>query len=495
MIVNSNEAEVERHYKFGRTLGQGTFATVKMATCLSDNTKWAVKIIKRSALTSEDEESLKMEIQILQLTNHPNIVSVKEVFYCKNYVYLVMDLMTGGELFDRIVTKDHYSEQEAKLALSQIVMAVKYCHEKNIVHRDLKPENILYQSTEENSALKLADFGLATLLRPNQLMNVACGTPGYVAPEILKGIAYGKEVDMWSVGVILYILLCGFPPFYDDNNKKLFAQIVNANYSFPDPYWTNISATAKDLVRKLLVVDPRQRLSALQVLAHPWMFEDGSGSSLDHFRPNLKSYNARRRFRSAIRAVQITQLLRKKAGVAAPASILEAVEQQDNAMRSKSIDNSEIKDPNQQAGVTESTSGSHRQAGTGPPGNKMEIIPEVAGEAVGASSACLNIEGVAKEGSTTGTATTTPTTITASTLASAAVPTAPAVAVASTTAAATVAPIVTPAPIVTVPGKSSAPGDPVSTGSGALKLNNNGASQSSTPTASVRSKGGAVKSH
>ena len=137
---NNNEKivideEVERKYKFGRTLGQGTFATVKMATSLSDGSKWAVKIIKRSALSSEDEESLKTEIQILQLTKHPNIVTVKEVFYCKHYVYLVMELMTGGELFDRIVSKDHYSEQETKMALAQIVVAIKYCHERSIVHR------------------------------------------------------------------------------------------------------------------------------------------------------------------------------------------------------------------------------------------------------------------------------------------------------------------------------------------------------------------------
>lgn len=133
--MHTQDGEIEKAYKFGRTLGQGTFATVKLATCIKDNSKWAVKVIKRSALTSEDEESLKMEIQILQLTNHPNIVSVKEVFYCKNYVYLVMDLMTGGELFDRIVSKDHYSENEAKQALCQITTAIKYCHEKNIVHR------------------------------------------------------------------------------------------------------------------------------------------------------------------------------------------------------------------------------------------------------------------------------------------------------------------------------------------------------------------------
>jgi calcium/calmodulin-dependent protein kinase I len=132
---STKEGEIERRYKFGRTLGSGTFATVKQATCLKDSTKWAVKVIKRSALTSEDEESLKMEIQILQLTSHPNIVSVKEVFYCKNYVYLVMDLMTGGELFDRIVNKDHYSENEAKQALKEIAIAIEYCHNKNIVHR------------------------------------------------------------------------------------------------------------------------------------------------------------------------------------------------------------------------------------------------------------------------------------------------------------------------------------------------------------------------
>lgn len=224
-----------------------------------------------------------------------------------------MDLMTGGELFDRIVSKDHYNEQEAKETLKQIVVAIKYCHENNIVHRDLKPENILYQSPNDDSIIKIADFGLATMLKSNQLLTVACGTPGYVAPEVLKGLAYGKEVDMWSIGVILYILLCGFPPFYDDNNKKLFLQISNANYCFPDPYWTNVSNSAKDLIRNLLVVDPTKRLTPDQVLQHPWMFEDGSTSNLDHFKANLKSYNARRRFRGAIRAVQLTQLLKKMA--------------------------------------------------------------------------------------------------------------------------------------------------------------------------------------
>lgn len=322
------DSDVTKRYKMGRTLGQGTFATVKMATCIADRTKWAVKIIKRSALTSEDEESLKMEIQILQLTNHENIVSVKEVFYCKNYVYLVMDLMTGGELFDRIVNKDHYTEKEAKTALREIVTAIKYCHDQNIVHRDLKPENILYEKPEDDSRLKLADFGLATLLAPAQLMNVACGTPGYVAPEILRGASYGKQVDIWSIGVILYILLCGFPPFYDDNNKKLFTLIVHANYSFPDPYWTKVSEGAKDLVRRLLVVDANERLTADQILQHPWLTSsgDGDGEELIHFQANLKAYNARRRFRSAIRAVQLTSMIKGKKFGGKKQSLLEIVQ-------------------------------------------------------------------------------------------------------------------------------------------------------------------------
>lgn len=180
------------------------------------------------------------------------------------------------------------------------------------LRRDLKPENILYASPADDAALKLADFGLATMLKPNQLMTVACGTPGYVAPEILCGTAYGKEVDMWSVGVILYILLCGFPPFYDDNNKKLFSLIIHATFTYPEPYWTDISETAKDLVNKLLVVDPKKRLTATEVLAHPWMNNDSGAVELSHFKDNLKSYNARRRFRGAIRAVQLISLIKGK---------------------------------------------------------------------------------------------------------------------------------------------------------------------------------------
>lgn len=311
---------VEEAYKMGRTLGQGTFATVRLAQSRTEGTRWAVKIIDREALTQDDEKSLKMEITILQETNHPNIVSVKEVFYTKKTVCLVMDLMSGGELFDRIVSKDHYSEKEGKIALIDIVTALEYCHSKNIVHRDLKPENILYSSTDPEASLKLADFGLAQLLKPNELMNVACGTPGYVAPEVLQGRYYGKEVDMWSVGVILYILLCGFPPFYDENNKALFNQIIHAKFKFMAPYWSDVSDCAKDLVKRLLQVDPKKRLTAAQCLEHDWVKQEASDTKLQFVNENLKSYNARRRFRGVIRAVMFTQKVSSAGGFAAAAA-------------------------------------------------------------------------------------------------------------------------------------------------------------------------------
>lgn len=180
MITTLADGEFEKLYKLGRTLGQGTFATVKLATCIADRTKWAIKIIKKSALSASDENSLKTEIQIMTKTDHKFIVKVKEVFSSRKYVYIVMELCTGGELFDRIVSKDHYSEKAAKAAIQMVITAVEYCHNNSVVHRDLKPENILYTNAREDATLKLADFGLACVITPTELTNIACGTPGYV---------------------------------------------------------------------------------------------------------------------------------------------------------------------------------------------------------------------------------------------------------------------------------------------------------------------------
>lgn len=179
---------------------------MKSAVSKADNSHWAVKCIDKASLSAEDEEALRVEVEVLQLVDHANIVKLKEVFDCQKTFYMVMEEMSGGELFDRIVEKEKYSEKEASLVVEKLARALLYCHAKGIAHRDLKPENLLYQSTDPDAEIKIADFGLAKLVKGDSLMQTACGTPGYVAPEILEGRPYGAEVDMWSLGVITYIL-------------------------------------------------------------------------------------------------------------------------------------------------------------------------------------------------------------------------------------------------------------------------------------------------
>lgn len=182
--------------------------------------KWyeiTVYFIFRQTLDDEDEMALQLEVEILSHLDHPNVVKLFEIYDEGDVLYLVMELMEGGELFDRIVEKESYSEMEAAETIKPIIDSIRYCHENGIIHRDLKPENLLYMTTEQNSIIKISDFGLARFVQ-NELATTACGTPGYVAPEIVGGKGYGKEVDYWSIGIILYIMLCGFPPFYDENN-------------------------------------------------------------------------------------------------------------------------------------------------------------------------------------------------------------------------------------------------------------------------------------
>jgi len=301
--------EIHKHYELGAILGTGSFAEVKVAVSKSDKIEYAVKCIDKKSLDQDDQEALEMEVKILQQVNHSNIVELKEVFDCRDTYYMVMEKMTGGELFDRIVEKEKYTEGEARDEVKAVTGALLYCHDLGIVHRDLKPENLLYSSKDESeSILKIADFGLAKLTKSDYAMQTACGTPGYVAPEILEGKAYASEVDIWSMGVITYILLCGFPPFYDDNNAKLFKMIKRGEFDYPSPYWDKVSDDAKDLINNMLQVDPKKRLTAKQVLEHRWVTESGAHHTTDladgGYKTKLQeSIGMRRKFKKGVMAV------------------------------------------------------------------------------------------------------------------------------------------------------------------------------------------------
>ena len=316
------QAAVRAKYKMGRVLGQGAFGKVKLATA-EDGTMWAVKIVNRKNLSANDAESLKLEMQILCKVNHRNVVNTREIFDSNDSVYIVMECMSGGELFDRIVEKEFYSEREAMTAFWDCCRAVEYCHSRGVVHRDLKPENILYDSTEDDATLKLADFGLADILNPESMLIATCGTPTYIAPEIIaltnpksKSEGYDTKVDMWSLGVILYILICGFPPFHADDDSALFKVIQHADYEFVEPYWNDASEEVKDLISKLLVVDPAKRLSAEEALQHPWLKGDFPHKDvhLASSIQNLKGYNARRRLKGAVRALAAARKLKLISG-------------------------------------------------------------------------------------------------------------------------------------------------------------------------------------
>lgn len=215
-------------------------------------------------------------------------------------MHLIMELVTGGELFDRIVERGSYTERDAADVVKQMCEALDYMHDKNVVHRDLKPENILYESVAENAPIKIADFGLARVVSKNEMMKTACGTPGYVAPEILKNQGYNTSApDMWSTGVILYILLCGFPPFHEEEMAQLFDQILKAKYEFVSPWWDGVSQDAKNFVRGLLMLDPKKRQTAAQALQGRWIKEAAASANIAGAQRALKKYNATRKLKKA----------------------------------------------------------------------------------------------------------------------------------------------------------------------------------------------------
>lgn len=268
-------ATITERYKVGRTIGDGNFAVVKECIERSTAREYALKIIKKSKCRGK-EHMIQNEVSILRRVKHPNIVLLIEEMDVPTELYLVMELVKGGDLFDAITSTSKYTERDASGMLYNLASAIKYLHSLNIVHRDIKPENLLvYEHQDGSKSLKLGDFGLATIV--DGPLYTVCGTPTYVAPEIIAETGYGLKVDIWAAGVITYILLCGFPPFRGsgDDQEVLFDQILMGQVDFPSPYWDNVSDSAKELINMMLLVNVDQRFSAVQVLEHPWVNDDG----------------------------------------------------------------------------------------------------------------------------------------------------------------------------------------------------------------------------
>ncbi|KAJ4840037.1 Calcium-dependent protein kinase 17 [Turnera subulata] len=300
--------DIKQTYSIGKELGRGQFGVTHLCTHKATGEQYACKTIaKRKLVNKEDVEDVRREVQIMHhLTGQPNIVELKGAYEDKHSVHLVMELCAGGELFDRIIAKGHYTERAAASLLRTIVQIVHTCHSMGVIHRDLKPENFLLLNKEENSPLKATDFGLSVFYKPGEVFKDIVGSAYYIAPEVLKR-RYGPEADIWSVGVMLYILLCGVPPFWAESEHGIFNAILRGHVDFTSDPWPQISPQAKDLVRKMLNSDPKQRLTAAQVLSHPWIKEDGEApdTPLDNaVLSRLKQFKAMNQFKKvALRVI------------------------------------------------------------------------------------------------------------------------------------------------------------------------------------------------
>jgi len=282
---------IKEEYDFAEELGRGGFSIVVKAIKKDTKEVVAVKIIEKNQ-SEEELLLLQREIDILRKLNHKNIIALKDVYDEKDTIHLVMELVQGGELFDQIVSRGTYSEADAANIIRQILEAVAYMHDNGIAHRDLKPENLLCSGDEHNT-IKVTDFGLSKDFSSASL-RTSCGTPDYVAPEVLKGQPYDNTVDIWSIGVITYILLCGFPPFYGNTDQQIFEKILRVDYDFPSPDWDSISAEAKQFIKSILVPEPSKRPSAVEALEMDWIKNKAPTKPLERlefFKSGISKYN------------------------------------------------------------------------------------------------------------------------------------------------------------------------------------------------------------
>ncbi|CAI5658503.1 unnamed protein product [Oreochromis niloticus] len=304
MATTATSTRFTDEYQLYEELGKGAFSVVRRCVKKSSGQEYAAKIINTKKLSARDHQKLEREARICRLLKHPNIVRLHDSISEEGFHYLVFDLVTGGELFEDIVAREYYSEADASHCISQILESVNHIHQHDIVHRDLKPENLLLASKMKGAAVKLADFGLAIEVQGDQQAWFGfAGTPGYLSPEVLRKDPYGKPVDIWACGVILYILLVGYPPFWDEDQHKLYQQIKAGAYDFPSPEWDTVTPEAKNLINQMLTINPAKRITAEQALKHPWICHRSTVASMMHRQETvecLRKFNARRKLKGAI---------------------------------------------------------------------------------------------------------------------------------------------------------------------------------------------------
>ncbi|RLO01789.1 hypothetical protein DYB28_010270 [Aphanomyces astaci] len=322
-------------YQLGDKIGEGAFSVVRRATHRQTNVVYAVKCFKKVRLTEQDVKDIHGEVGLLKQMKHPNVLNLHGFFDEPEYYYTVMDLVEGGELFDRIVDKEFYTEKECRDLIKILLDTITYCHGLGIVHRDLKPDNILMTSRDDDASIKIADFGLAKQDSQDDNLVSSCGTPEYIAPEVVRNVfskdkqLYGKAVDIWSIGVITYVMLCGYTPFHANSQVQLFRKIIKGQYQFHSPYWDDVSPEAQTFVSRMLVVDPKQRATAEELLADPWMTLGDEDVNFAELNGVSKRMTSRQRLKAAMATVQTTMALTKAMAnnkAVVPATLLPAIE-------------------------------------------------------------------------------------------------------------------------------------------------------------------------
>ena len=312
-FIQYKKGLIEKDYKIGEQIGSGAFASVRKVVHKGSGQPRALKIIKKQKNNKENAR-MYLEVEILKKLVHPNIMQIFEFYEDKKNFYIITELCEGGELFDKIVEKGSFTESEAAWVMRQLLSAVNYIHSNKIVHRDLKPENILLDTKKDN-IIKIIDWGTARFFDKSKKMNRISGTPYYIAPEVLAE-KYDEKCDVWSCGVILYILLCGYPPFNADSDEQILEKIKIGKFSYPPEEWDTVSPLAKDLVNSMLQFHPSKRLSASEALEHKWLIANRNKTvdkkiSIKCLN-NMKKFRAERKLQQAALTYIVNNLLSKE---------------------------------------------------------------------------------------------------------------------------------------------------------------------------------------